>query len=98
MQEIIITTPTTLKTLISEALKEHTHANMKVLENENYNKITEFKNQYYTRAETAKKLSISLPTLGKYVKKGIIECHRIGNRVLFKSTEIEKAIKQRKFK
>lgn len=46
-------------------------------------------NEYLTRKETCQILRISLPTLGNYVKQGIIKKYRIGRRVLFKKVEIE---------
>ena len=49
---------------------------------------------YITRAEAAKKLRITLSTLDKYAKAGIIQSYRIGGRIRFKSSEIEKAFEQ----
>ncbi len=46
----------------------------------------------YSRQEVAKMLKISLPTLRNYVKRGLIEEHRIGKRVLYKSSDIEAAV------
>lgn len=47
-----------------------------------------------TRAETAKFLRISLPTLNEWTKEGIVIGHRIGNRVLYKKLELENALTQ----
>lgn len=47
----------------------------------------------YTREETAKRLSISLPTLNEYTKRGIIIGNRLGRRVLYKQSDIEAALK-----
>lgn len=47
-----------------------------------------------TRAETAKFLRISLPTLNEWTKEGIVIGHRIGNRVLYKKVELENALTQ----
>lgn len=56
---------------------------------------TEPQEQYYlTRSEAAAKLRITLSTLDKYAKAGIIQSYRIGGRIRFKSTEIEKALEQ----
>ncbi len=41
-----------------------------------------------TRKEVAKLLSISLPTLRSYVKRGLLKEHRIGARVLYKKSEV----------
>lgn len=46
-----------------------------------------------SRKETAKKLSISLPTLHLFTKEGIIRAYRIGNRVLYKQEDINNALK-----
>lgn len=40
------------------------------------------------RKEVAKVLSISLPTLRGYVKRGLLVEHRIGSRVLYKWSDI----------
>ena len=53
--------------------------------------------KYYTRKETAKEMNITLPTLNKYVKKGLIQCRKIGNRVLFSKQDIENALQKRDF-
>ena len=45
-----------------------------------------------SRKETAKILSISLPTLHLFTKEGIIRAYRIGNRVLYKQEDIENAL------
>jgi excisionase family DNA binding protein len=54
-------------------------------------------NKYLTRKEVSKLLSISLPTLHDWVKRGLIKSYRCGNRVFFKSSEIEQSLKQIKF-
>ena len=41
-----------------------------------------------TRKEVAILLSISLPTLRAYVKRGLLNEHRIGARVLYKRSDI----------
>jgi excisionase family DNA binding protein len=46
-----------------------------------------------SRKETARILSISLPTLHLFTKEGIIRAYRIGNRVLYKQEDIENALK-----
>lgn len=50
--------------------------------------------KYLTRKEVSGLLKITLPTLGEYVKKGKIPAYRFGSRVLFKSTDVEKVLKQ----
>src|SRR4051812_43221212 len=48
---------------------------------------------YLSRKDVARMLRISLPTLHEYVKHNLIIAHRIGRRVLFKSEEVERALK-----
>lgn len=52
--------------------------------------------RYSTRVETAKRLRITLPTLNKYDKYGLIKSVRIGGRVLYPESEILKALKDRR--
>jgi excisionase family DNA binding protein len=47
-----------------------------------------------TREEAAKKLRISLPTLSKHIKSGLIKSQQIGKRVLIPESEIEQFLKQ----
>ena len=47
---------------------------------------------YLNRFEVAKILKISLPTLNNWSKAGTIQSYRIGNRILYKSDEIEQAV------
>lgn len=51
-----------------------------------------------TRLETAKLLSISLPTLRSYVKRGIIKECRVGSRVLYKWEDVSDAISTKPLK
>jgi excisionase family DNA binding protein len=47
---------------------------------------------YLSRKEVSQIFQVSLPTLRQYVKKGFIQSHRIGRRILFKSNEVELAL------
>ncbi|MBO6605313.1 helix-turn-helix domain-containing protein [Psychroserpens sp.] len=47
-----------------------------------------------SREATAEMLCISLPTLNQWTKSGIINAHRIGGRVLYKSEDISNALNQ----
>lgn len=49
--------------------------------------------EYLTRAQVSRLLSISLVSLGKYVKNGSIPAKRLNNRVLFLRTEVEASLK-----
>lgn len=50
-----------------------------------------------TRKETAVKLNISLPTLNTYTKKGILIGYKVGARVLYRTSEVEKALTEIKY-
>lgn len=52
--------------------------------------------KYLTREETAKKCAITLATLNNWVNAGKIISYRINGRVLFKQSDIEKALIARK--
>jgi excisionase family DNA binding protein len=47
---------------------------------------------YLTRIEVCNILNFTFPTLNKYTKKGILISYRIGARVLYKKSEVEKAV------
>lgn len=47
---------------------------------------------YLTRKEVCQLLKISLPTLYEYTKSGILVGYRIGGRILYKISEIEKVL------
>ena len=47
-----------------------------------------------TRKETAARLNITLATLHEYTKSGKIAANRIGNRVLYKESDIQNALRQ----
>lgn len=50
--------------------------------------------RYYTRAETAAILHITLPTLHRLTKDGLIKSKRIKGRVLYDSDAIDEAVKR----
>lgn len=50
--------------------------------------------KYRTREEVTKIFKLSLPTIDRYVKLGLIKSHRIGNRVLFSEDDIQEALKE----
>ncbi len=50
--------------------------------------------EYRTRKETSKKLHVSLPTLNRFDKDGILTAHKIGGRVLYLESDIEMALQQ----
>lgn len=95
MQSIIVTTPSDLKRFIFEAMEEHSKELFKSIHTGNKSPSDGIK--YYTRKETAREMNITLPTLSKYVKNGLIQCRKIGNRVLFSKQDIENALQKREF-
>ncbi len=53
---------------------------------------------FLTRKEVSKKLNITLPTLHNYTKRGLIKSYKIGSRILYKESDIDRAITEIKFK
>ncbi len=49
-----------------------------------------------TRAEAAKMLRISLPTLADWTRQGMIPAQRIGRRVLYAISDIENTLEGKK--
>lgn len=66
--------------------------------------LAEVKNRprkMYTRKELCEVLHITLSTLDLMRKRGLVEAHKMGKRVLFDAEEVDKAISQgaiRKYK
>lgn len=58
----------------------------------------ETKPKYITRDEACSMLKISKVTLWKLTKANLINCYRIGGRVLYSESEIQQAIRQANFK
>lgn len=59
------------------------------------NKLTaKYTDVLLTREETAKMLSISLVTLWKYTKSGVLPAHRIGSKIRYKKEEVLQALQQ----
>jgi len=95
MQSLIVTTPHELKTLILDVLKENQSFTLGKEETLSNDKETPKK--FYSRKDTAEILGITLATLHKYTKQGIVKSHRIGRRVLYKLADIENALTSRQF-
>lgn len=53
---------------------------------------TKFPTKYLTRKEVSEILSITLPTIHEWSKRGVLTAYRLGNRVYFKSDEIDAAM------
>ena len=55
--------------------------------------------RYYSRAETAQLLHVTLPTLARLTKEGMITAKKAGGRVLYEAEAIDAAVReQRTFK
>lgn len=48
--------------------------------------------RFYSRAETAALLHITLPTLARITKDGFIASKRVGSRVLYEANAIDEAV------
>lgn len=48
---------------------------------------------YLTRKETANKLGVSLVTLHKWTKDGVLKGHHINTRVRYRNDEVERAFR-----
>lgn len=72
---------TMFRGLISEALRD-------------IQPIREDQAKYLTRLEACKALHVSLPTLSRYSKLGLIPAKRIGNRILYSEEDLKEALKE----
>lgn len=88
MSELILTNPKDMRVLISEVMEEKLNAFSFWFES----KIIE-QDKPLTREETVKYLDISFSTLNRWTNEGKIKSHGIGDRVYYKMSEIEKALK-----
>ena len=91
MQELIFhsTTREELKQLLEEAVKVQLEKHLSKEEEED--------SRLLTRKEVAEILSISLPTLNTYTKKGIIQATRLGSMVRYRRFDVDNALKNMKY-
>ena len=71
---------------LAEALKP-------LLKPQSVNEINQPENELLTREEACKLLSINKTTLWKYTKTGKLQSFGIGNRVMYKRSQILEAVK-----
>ncbi|MEJ7823694.1 MAG: helix-turn-helix domain-containing protein [Chitinophagaceae bacterium] len=67
----------------------------KIIETKIGNRVqtkTENQSEYITRKEVAELLKISLPTLHDWTKQGWLPSYKMGNRVLYKRSEIDACV------
>jgi excisionase family DNA binding protein len=88
MDNLIITTPEQLSSLISETVRAEFAKQGEQSVASQINKETEL----LTRKEAALLLGISLPTLHDWSKNGVITAYRIGTRVRYKRVELEQSL------
>lgn len=50
--------------------------------------------KFYTRKETAQLLHVTLPTLARLTKEGMITAKKAGGRVLYEAEAIDAAVKE----
>ena len=50
--------------------------------------------KFYTRKETAGLLHVTLPTLARLTKDGLITAKRVGSRILYDAEAIDSAVKE----
>ncbi len=52
--------------------------------------------KFYTRKETAQLLHVTLPTLARLTKDGLITAKRVGSRILYEAEAIDAAVRENK--
>ncbi|MBC7758372.1 MAG: helix-turn-helix domain-containing protein [Phormidesmis sp. FL-bin-119] len=78
-----------LSSCVSESLKKEIGS---------FSNPAEPQKQILTRQEAAAELTIYLPTLHDYTKRGVIQAYRLGYKVRYKREDINKALQQIKTK
>ena len=56
--------------------------------------VTQKKPKFYSRKETAQLLHVTLPTLARLTKDGLITAKKVGSRVLYEAEAIDAAVKE----
>lgn len=84
-------------TTTREELKELLEEVVKVQLEKHLSKEEEDDSRLLTRKEVAEILSISLPTLNTYTKKGIIQATRLGSMVRYRKSDVDNALKNMKY-
>lgn len=50
--------------------------------------------KFYSRREAAKILHVTLPTLARFTKDGLITAKKVGSRILYDAEAIDEAVKE----
>ena len=90
MQEFIITTPEQLRTVISETVKDEFTRQFPAIAPVDLAQKPQ--DELLTRQQAAERLKISLPTLNELTKSGKLIGYRIGNRLRYKTNEVNSAL------
>lgn len=64
----------------------------KFFQTTSFNKESNSSAKYLTRAQTAERFHITLPTLHAWTMEGKVQAYRIGRRVLYLESEIQQAL------
>ena len=83
---------------IEDLLKMVTNGVREIVADENRKALTDAKNapqKMYSREEACRVLHITIPTLWKWEKQGVINGVRVNRRVLFSEDEISRVLKQK---
>ena len=56
--------------------------------------ITQKEPRFYSRKETAQLLHVTLPTLARLTKDGLITAKKVGSRILYEADAIDAAVKE----
>lgn len=52
--------------------------------------------KFYSRKETAQLLHVTLPTLARLTKDGLITAKKVGSRILYEADAIDAAVKEKR--
>lgn len=85
--------PTEFRNLLAECVSETVKKEIASFSNP-----AEPQKQILTRQEAAAELTISLPTLHDYTKRGVIQAYRLGHKVRYKREDINRSLQQIKTK
>ena len=93
MEGLVLTTKEQLQAFIAESVSIEFSKHAQLLNNSPIAPAKE-SDTLRTRKETAEKLRVTLATLHQYTLLGKIVANRIGNRVLYKDSDIQAALSQ----
>lgn len=86
MSEIIITTKADLKSAITESIKD-------ALAIKRDPPPEQTRKEPFTKTELKRLLKVSMPTIDRWSKQGILERFTVGGRVYFSAESVQKLLK-----